>query len=117
MQDHAVPNMSKKFGGASPAPVMVGAPVPCGQMVWIPLDPPEYPLEWLRYVYQHPIVPAVSRADFRKLEGVISSDAVLNKYRVISKKKKRRKIKSTPDVGAGCPSLAGVPQGLTGCQL
>jgi hypothetical protein len=37
----------------------------------------------LRYVYQTPVVPVVSRADFRKLEGVISSDDVLNKYRVV----------------------------------
>jgi hypothetical protein len=27
----------------------------------------------------------VSRADFRKLEGLISSEAVLNKYRVVSR--------------------------------
>ena len=52
----------------------------------LPYLHPDYPLEMaLRYVYQHPIVPVVSRADFRKLEGVISSDAVLNKYRVVSK--------------------------------
>lgn len=45
---------------------------------------PDYPLEMaLRYVYQTPLVPVVSRADFRKLEGVISSEDVLNKYRVV----------------------------------
>ena len=37
----------------------------------------------LRYVYQAPIMPVVSRADCRKLEGVISSEAVLDKYRVV----------------------------------
>ena len=52
----------------------------------LPYLHPDHLLEMaLRYVYQHPIVPVVSRADFRKLEGVISSDAVLNKYRVVSK--------------------------------
>jgi hypothetical protein len=39
----------------------------------------------LRYVYQEPIVPVVSRADFGKLEGVISRDAVLSKYTVVSR--------------------------------
>jgi CIC family chloride channel protein len=44
---------------------------------------PDYPLEMaLRYVYQTPVVPVVSRADFRKLEGVISSEDALNKYRL-----------------------------------
>jgi CIC family chloride channel protein len=52
----------------------------------LPYLHPDYPLEMaLRYVYQTPLVPVVSRADFRKLEGVVSSDAVLNKYRVVSK--------------------------------
>lgn len=47
---------------------------------------PDYSLEMaLRYVHQTPLVPVVSRADFRKLEGVISSEAVLNKYRVVSR--------------------------------
>jgi CIC family chloride channel protein len=44
---------------------------------------PDYPLEMaLRYVHQTPLVPVVSRADVRKLEGVISSEDVLEKYRV-----------------------------------
>lgn len=44
---------------------------------------PDYPLEMaLRYVYQVPLVPVISRADLRKLEGVISSEAVLSKYRM-----------------------------------
>jgi chloride channel protein, CIC family len=52
----------------------------------LPYLHPDYPLEMaLRYVYQTPLVPVVSRADFRQLEGVISSDAVLNKYRVVSR--------------------------------
>jgi CIC family chloride channel protein len=52
----------------------------------LPYLHPDYPLEMaLRYVYQTPLVPVVSRADFRKLEGVVSSDAVLNKYQVVSR--------------------------------
>jgi CIC family chloride channel protein len=52
----------------------------------LPYLHPDLPLELaLRYVYQAPIVPVVSRADFGKLEGVISRDAVLNKYTVVSK--------------------------------
>jgi CIC family chloride channel protein len=52
----------------------------------LPYLHPDYPLEMaLRYVYQTPLVPVVSRADFRKLEGLISSEAVLNKYRVVSR--------------------------------
>jgi chloride channel protein, CIC family len=34
----------------------------------------------LRYVNQVPLVPVVNRADMRKLEGVITRDAVLNRY-------------------------------------
>ena len=44
---------------------------------------PDSPLEMaLRYVHQAPLVPVVSRADLQKLEGVISSEDVLAKYRV-----------------------------------
>ncbi|HXZ33408.1 MAG TPA: chloride channel protein [Terriglobales bacterium] len=49
----------------------------------LPYLHPDYPLEMaLRYVYQTPMVPVVSRADLRKLEGVISNDDVLSKYGV-----------------------------------
>jgi CBS domain-containing protein len=37
----------------------------------------------LRHVYQAALVPVVHRADFRRLEGVISHDDVLEKYRQI----------------------------------
>ena len=37
----------------------------------------------LRHVYHVPLVPVVHRADFRQLEGVISREDVLEKYRVI----------------------------------
>lgn len=49
----------------------------------LPYLHPDYPLEMaLRYVHQTPLVPVISRADLRKLEGVISSEDVLEKYRV-----------------------------------
>jgi CIC family chloride channel protein len=52
----------------------------------LPYLHPDYPLDIaLRYVYQTALVPVVSRADFRQLEGLISSEAVLNKYRVVSR--------------------------------
>lgn len=35
----------------------------------------------LRYVDRWPLVPVVSRADFRKLEGLISQRDVLQRYR------------------------------------
>lgn len=48
----------------------------------IPYLHPDHPLEMaLRYVDRWPIVPVVSRADFRKLEGVITQKDVLGRYR------------------------------------
>ena len=48
----------------------------------IPYLHPDHPLEMaLRYVDRWPLVPVVSRADFGKLEGVISQSDVLNRYR------------------------------------
>ena len=35
----------------------------------------------LRYVDRWPLVPVVNRADFRKLEGVVSEHDVLSRYR------------------------------------
>jgi chloride channel protein, CIC family len=57
----------------------------------LPYLHPDLPLEVaLRYVYQSPLVPVVNRADFRKLEGVVSSDDVLNKYRVVPREEEER---------------------------
>jgi CIC family chloride channel protein len=43
---------------------------------------PDHPLETaLRYVDRWPIVPVVNRADFRKLEGVVTQRNVLERYR------------------------------------
>ncbi|HVM92453.1 MAG TPA: chloride channel protein [Terriglobales bacterium] len=48
----------------------------------VPYLHPDHPLEMaLRYVDRWPLVPVVSRADFRKLEGVISQSDVLGSYR------------------------------------
>jgi CIC family chloride channel protein len=50
------------------------APVPCLH--------PDHPLETaLRYVDRWPLVPVVSRADFRHLEGVVTERHVLERYR------------------------------------
>lgn len=51
----------------------------------VPYLHPDHPLETaLRYVDRWPLVPVVSRADFRKLEGVISQKDVLGSYREIA---------------------------------
>jgi len=48
----------------------------------VPFLHPDQPLEIaLRYVDRWPIVPVVSRADFRQLEGVVSQRNVLERYR------------------------------------
>jgi CIC family chloride channel protein len=61
----------------------LGSALPTGRLPYLH---PDSPLEMaLRYVYQTALVPVVSRADFRQLEGLISSEAVLNKYRVVSR--------------------------------
>lgn len=49
----------------------------------LPYLHPDHTLETaLRYVYQVPLVPVVHRADFTRLEGVISRDEVLEKYKM-----------------------------------
>ena len=69
--------------GEGKGEMTLGSVLPSGRL---PHLHPDYPLEMaLRYVYQTPLVPVVSRADFRKLEGVISSEAVLDKYHVVSR--------------------------------
>jgi CIC family chloride channel protein len=48
----------------------------------IPFLHPDHPLDTaLRYVDRWAVVPVVSRADFRKLEGVVSQRDVLERYR------------------------------------
>jgi CIC family chloride channel protein len=49
----------------------------------LPYLHPDHTLEAaLRRVYQTPLVPVVHRADFRRLEGVISREDVLEKYKM-----------------------------------
>jgi chloride channel protein, CIC family len=56
-----------------------------GSVLPIPTIPylhPDHPLDTaLRYVNRWPIVPVVSRADFRRLEGVVTERDVLARYR------------------------------------
>ena len=48
----------------------------------IPYLHPDHPLEMaLRYVDRWPVIPVVNRADFRKLEGVVTQQDVLERYR------------------------------------
>jgi CIC family chloride channel protein len=48
----------------------------------VPFLHPDHPLETaLRYVDRWPVVPVVSRADFRHLEGVVTQRHVLERYR------------------------------------
>jgi len=65
--------------GEGKAELTLGSILP-GQA--LPLLHPDLPLDVaLRYVNQTDVVPVVSRADFGKLEGVISSEDVLSRYR------------------------------------
>jgi CIC family chloride channel protein len=66
-------------GGSSLSLLASGSPTTIGP---IPFLHPDHPLETaLRYVDRWPMVPVVNRADFRKLEGVISQRDVLDRYR------------------------------------
>jgi CIC family chloride channel protein len=48
----------------------------------VPYLHPDHPLEMaLRYVDRWPLIPVVSRADFRRLEGVVTQRSVLERYR------------------------------------
>ena len=48
----------------------------------VPYLHPDHPLEMaLRYVDRWPVVPVVSRADIRQLEGVVTQKSVLERYR------------------------------------
>ena len=72
-----------RLAGEGKGDMTLGTALPTGRLPYLH---PDLPLEMaLRYVYQEPIVPVVSRADFGKIEGVISRDAVLSKYTVVSR--------------------------------
>jgi CIC family chloride channel protein len=67
------------FAAAGKGGASLGSLLPAGQL---PFLHPDHPLETaLRYVDRWPVVPVVSRADFRKLEGVVSQRDVLERYR------------------------------------
>jgi CBS domain len=66
--------VDQRKGGSSLSSVL--------NMRQIPFLHPDHPLETaLRYVDRWTLVPVVSRADFNKLEGVISERDVLERYR------------------------------------
>ena len=74
-------DMLKRLSSEGKSEMSLGSALPTERLPYLH---PDLPLEMaLRYVYETPLVPVVSRADFRKLEGVISSEDVLNKYRVV----------------------------------
>jgi chloride channel protein, CIC family len=76
-------DLLKQLVGEGKGELSLTTALPTGRLPYLH---PDLPLEMaLRYVYQSPLVPVVSRADFRKLEGVISREAVLNKYRFVSR--------------------------------
>ena len=52
----------------------------------LPLLHPDLPLDFaLRYVHASPLLPVVHRADFRRLEGVISQEDVLRRYQLVER--------------------------------
>jgi chloride channel protein, CIC family len=74
-------DLLKRLASEGKGEMTLGSALPTERLPYLH---PDFPLDIaLRYVYQTPVVPVVSRADFRKLEGVISSEDVLNKYRVV----------------------------------
>jgi len=69
----------REFAGDGKGSSKLGSLLPIRQ---VPFLHPDHPLEMaLRYVDRWPIVPVVSRADFRQLEGVVSQRTVLERYR------------------------------------
>lgn len=66
-----------ELGGASLSSLLVDRRIPYLH--------PDHPLEVaLRHVDRWPVVPVVSRADFRKLEGVMTERDVLERYREVA---------------------------------
>jgi len=79
----ATRDLLERLSGEGKGEMSLGSVLPTGRLPYLH---PDYPLEMaLRYVYQYQLVPVVSRADFRKLEGVISSETVLAQYHVVSR--------------------------------
>ena len=76
-------DLLKQLSNEGKTELSLGSALPTTRLPYLH---PDNPLEMaLRYVHESPLVPVVSRADFRKLEGVISAEDVVNRYRVVSK--------------------------------
>jgi chloride channel protein, CIC family len=71
----------KRLAGEGKGEMTLGSTLPIRNL---PHLHPDLTLEAaLRHVYQAPLVPVVHRADFSRLEGVISREDVLEKYKVM----------------------------------
>ncbi len=69
----------KRLAGEGKGELSLGSTLPIRNLPYLH---PDLTLEAaLRHVYQVPLVPVVHRADFRRLEGVISREDVLEKYK------------------------------------
>jgi CIC family chloride channel protein len=69
----------KRLVGEGKGEMTLGSTLPTRNLPYLH---PDVTLEAaLRHVYQVPLVPVVHRADFRRLEGVISREDVLEKYK------------------------------------
>ena len=69
----------KRLAGEGKGEMTLGSTMPIRNLPYLH---PDHTLEAaLRHVYQVPLVPVVHRADFRRLEGVISREDVLEKYK------------------------------------
>jgi CIC family chloride channel protein len=73
------PDMLKRLVGEGKGELSLGSALPIRNLPYLH---PDLTLEAaLRHVYHVPLVPVVHRADFRRLEGVISREDVLEKYK------------------------------------
>jgi len=72
-----------RFKGEGKAELSLGTALP-SQL--LPCLYPDQPLEAaLRHVHEAPLLPVVHRADFSRLEGVISEQDVLNRYKLVER--------------------------------
>ena len=79
----ATKDVITKLYGEGKGQLTLGSSLPTQRL---PILHPDLPLEVaLRYVHASPILPVVHRADFRKLEGVISQQDVLNRYKLVER--------------------------------
>jgi len=70
----------QRFSQEGKSEMTLGSLLPAQRLPYLH---PDFPLETaLRYVHRAALVPVVSRADLRQLDGVISSEDVMAKYRV-----------------------------------